>query len=384
MVDVLLGINKKLKREQPCIGNKIEYGFIKSSITKLEAGKLMVVYGPPGCGKTFLVENAMNTLKKNMIQINPAKIKLNQIDPHVISTLKNNIIIIDDLDQMQDMDSGKINKILENKFVPVICTCRNLPKKLAKKKEGITKILLTPVSKNDVKLWLTKEAYPVELIHFYDGDLTAFLSRLEIWKTTKWMGNNHLRYVNIEERLSNINNADLKEAFLCHIDEPGAMCGLIEQNTPKFKNMTLETNAQICERMSFADVYSGPLYNGLFDASPLYQDLFYASSIVLLRNYTPPKNVEPGQAWTRHINMIARTNKLRKFRNKNGFHITGDHINVFNTLLSTIKRLDVEQLKGYVIENEDVDAFTKLFTVSKITPRIKTQLKEMLSKMREG
>ena len=384
MVDVILGINKKLPREEPCIGNSIEYGFIKRSVLNLVPGKILLVYGPPGCGKTFLIKNAVNALKKNMIVVNPAKIKLNQINLSVISALTKNLILIDDLDQMQDMDSSMINKILENKKVPILCTCRNIPKKLAKKKEGVIKILLKYIPKNEIKKWLTKNKYPVGLADYYEGDLNAFMTRLDLWKVTGWMGNRHEKYINIEERLQSINTIDLAEAFNCHIEEPGAMCGLIQQNVPNFKNMDMETNADICDNLSMADVYSTPLYNGLFGASPVYQDYFYTSSIVQLRDKIPPKKIEPGQAWTRHINMVARSNKLRKFKSKNKYPMTPDHINVFNHFLSTIKKINVEQLENYIIENEDVDCFTKLFTVSKITPRVKAHLKETLSQMREG
>ena len=384
MVDVILGINKRLPREEPCIGHKLEYSFIKSSISTLVPGKILIVYGPPGCGKTFLIRNAVNAIKKNMIMVNPAKIKSNQVNLSIISSLTKNLILIDDLDQMQDMDSSMINKILENKKVPIICTCRNIPKKLAKKKEGVIKILLKYISKNDIKTWLKKQKRPVELADYYEGDLNAFFIRIDLWDVTGWMGNRHEKYINIEERLSTLHTIDLRDAFNCHIEEPGAMCGLIQQNVPRFKHMDVKTNADICDCLSMADVYSTPLYNGLFAASPVYQDFFYTSSIVHLRNKVPPKKIEPGQAWTRHINMVARSNKLRKFRNKNIYRITGEHINVFNHFLSTLKKMSVEQLENYTIENEDVDCFTKLFTVSKITPRVKAHLKEILSQMREG
>ena len=80
MVDVLLGLNKKLPREEPCIGNKIEYECITNHISTLCPGQILIVYGPPGCGKTFLIQNAINKLKKHLIIVNPAKIRLKQID----------------------------------------------------------------------------------------------------------------------------------------------------------------------------------------------------------------------------------------------------------------------------------------------------------------
>ena len=198
------------------------------------------------------------------------------------------------------------------------------------------------------------------------------------------MGHKHEFYVNIEERIKQIHTTPLSDAFTQHIDEPGAMCGLIQQNYPNFKNMDIDTCMRLTEKMSLADVYTTPLYNGLFNASQAYQDLFYASSIVELRNKIPPIKIEPGQAWTKHINMIARKNKLQRFKNKNGLIITPDHITTFNVFLRLFKQMTHEQVEHYIIEKEDVDIFTKLFTVSKITPRVKTLFKDMLSKKQQG
>ena len=381
MVDVLLGLKCKIPKEQPCIGNTIEYSYIKTYIRTLQPGCILLVYGPPGCGKTFIIENALNACKKNTIKLNPMRIKINTIDTTTISIIKDNVLMIDDIDKLHDLDNCIINKLLDNKKVPIVCSCRHIPKRLCKKKENIIKIQLKYIHKNEIIQWLKKHDYPNDLIYHYRGDLNAFVSKIKLWETTGWMGHKHEFYINIEERIKNINTTTLYDAFIQHIDEPGAMCGLIQQNYPKFKNMDLDTCARITEKLSFADIYTTPLYDGLFGASQVYQDLFYASSIVELRDKTPPTKIEPGQAWTKHINMIARKNKLQKFKNKNGLIITPDHIVTFNIFLRLFKQMTEEQVEHYTIEKEDVDIFTKLFTVSKITPRIKTLFKEMLSKI---
>ena len=384
MVDVLLGLKCRIPKEQPCIGHALNYSFIKSTIAKLTPGNILIVSGPAGCGKTFLVQNALNACNKHSIKLDPMKVKINKIDTNNISILKSNVLFMDDIDRLHDLDNSIINKLLETKIVPIVCTCRDIPKRLSKKKEGVVKISLKYVHKNGIIRWLQRNAYSPELIHQYGGDLNAFISRVKLWQSTGWMGNDHEFYVDIEERLKTINKVSLSEAFNVHIDEPGAMCGLIQQNVPRFKKMNIETCADIAGCLSLADVYSTPLYDGLFGASEVYQDLFYGSSIVRLRKFSPPLTIEPGQAWTKHINMIARMNKLLRFKNKNLQYITPDHITTFNMLLSSFKTIDVNKLTGYTIENEDVDIFTKLFTVSKIAPRVKTQFKQALQSMREG
>ena len=380
MVDVLLGLTCKIPKEQPCIGNTLEYSYIKTYVRTLQPGCILLVYGPPGCGKTFLIENALNACKKNAIKLNPMRIKINTIDTATISIIKDNILMIDDIDKLHDLDNCIINKLLDNKRVPIVCSCRYIPKRLNKKKENIVKIQLKYIHKNEITKWLTKNEYPQELIYHYRGDLNAFVSKINLWKTSRWMGHKHEFYINIEDRMKHINTTPLNDAFTQHIDEPGAMCGIIQQNYPKFKHMDIATCMRITEKLSFADVYTSYLYNGLFSASQVYQDLFYASTVVQLRDKIPPIKIEPGQAWTKHINMIARTNKLQKFKNKNGLILTPDHIATFNVFLRVFKQMTKEQVEHYIIEKEDVDIFTKLFTVSKITPRVKTLFKEMLSK----
>ena len=382
MIDVLLGIAKSIPKERACIGNHLEYSIIKSKIKKSNPSRITIVYGPPGCGKSFMVDNAVNACKKHAIRIAPFKKMSGQFDIPTISINPNNIIVIEDIDSITDMDNIIINKVLENGKVPVVCTCRYIPKKLAKKKEGIDKIHIQYIHKNDISRWLVKNKYPKELINGYSGDLTAFHSRLELWKTTRWLGNQHEYYIHIEDRMKTIHTTTLDEAFKCHIDEPGAMCALIQQNVPQFKNMTIEKNADISDSLSIAETYSEAMYQGLFGASSVYQDLYYAQSIAMIRGCVPPSVIQPGQAWTKHINMIARRNKYKRFKATNGYIITSDHVGVFNRLLSTVKKIPLEMLEGYEIDNKDVDIFTKLFTVAKITPRVKAQLKEALKQGR--
>ena len=309
--------------------------------------------------------------------------KLKPTDIHQLSIIKNNMLFIDDIDKLQELDNTIVNKLLENLKVPVICTCRFIPKRLAKKKEGVHKIELKYMNQKQIKSWLKENKYPQKFAYIFNGDLNAFITRIEMWKLTSWVAHDHLYYKHIDDRMRELPTTSLHDAFADHIEEPGAMAGLIQENTPYFKNITLDKLAKISDNLSFADVYTSPLYDGLFMASPIYQDLFYASTIVNVRGCQVPTTIKPGQAWTKHINMIARQNKLLKFKNKNPSTITTDHIVIFNHLLTTVKKIDVKQLQGYIIENEDVDIFTKLFTISKITTRVKTQLKEILKELQK-
>ena len=170
MVDVLLGLKCKIPKEQPCIGNTLEYSYIKSHIRTLQPGCILLVYGPPGCGKTFVLENALNACKKNAIKLNPMKIKINTIDTTSISIINDNVLMIDDIDRLQDLDNCIINKLLDNKNVPIVCSCRHIPKRLGKKKENIVKIQLKYIHNNEIKAWLSKEGYSLDLLHHYHGD----------------------------------------------------------------------------------------------------------------------------------------------------------------------------------------------------------------------
>ena len=69
MVDVLLGLKNRIPKEKDCIGNKLDYVYIKNKISNLLPGDIYIVHGPPGCGKTFMIENAINGCKKNMVKL---------------------------------------------------------------------------------------------------------------------------------------------------------------------------------------------------------------------------------------------------------------------------------------------------------------------------
>jgi hypothetical protein len=378
MVDILLGLKSRIPKESPCIAHHEIYNDMKEKLKTLKVNEIIVIYGPPGCGKTFMVNNAINACKKYAIVINPVKYKLNTNEIQQMSIRPENVLFVDDIDQLQTMDNTIVNKVLENNRIPVVCTCRFVPKRLMKKKEHVYKYELTAVAVNDVKKWLKTNKYPMKLAQQYQNDMNVFQSRIKLWKQTGWMGHEHHFYKNIDDRIRELPRTSLDFSFTSHVDEPGALSGLIQENMCNFKNISMETISDMTEYLSLSDVYSDHLYNGLCYANRIHQSLFYTSSIVLTRGCKPPKTIKPGQAWTKHINMIARRNKINKFIQRNGYNITPDHIVTFNTLLLLIKRLDVSQVQGYLIETQDVDIFTKLYVVKKITPRVKTQLKEVL------
>ena len=383
MVDILLGINTHIPKEKPCIAHHKIYADIKEKIKNLKKCEIIVVYGPPGCGKTFMVDNAINACRKKSITINPLKYKLNSNEFKQMSILSDNILFADDIDNLQLMNNTIVNKIIENNQIPVVCTCRFIPKRLLKKKENIYKIELTCIPSTNIKEWLRSKKYPLKLVQHYQNDMNVFRSKIKLWKMTGWMGDEHTFYKSIDDRIKELPETTLEYSFLNHVDEPGALSGLIQENMCNFKGATLETLVGLSDSLSFADVYSTPLYNGLFFANEIYQSLFYTSSIIHMRGCKAPKTIRPGQAWTKHINMIARKNKLYRFVRRNGFNITPDHIVTFNHLLTSIKRLDVNIIQGYIINPEDVDIFTKLFIIKKISPRVKTQLKEILRTLQQ-
>ena len=383
MVDILLGINTHIPKEKRCIAHHEIYADIKETIKNLKKYEILVVHGPPGCGKTFMVNNAINACRKKSITINPLKYKLNVNEFRQMSILPGNILFADDIDNLQLIDNTIVNKIIENNQIPVVCTCRFIPKRLLKKKENIYKSELTCIPSKNVKEWLRHKKYPVKLIQQYQNDMNVFRSQIKLWKMTGWMGNEHTFYKCISDRIKELPETTLEYSFLNHVDEPGALGGLIQENMCNFKGVTIEKLDDIADSLSIADVYSTPLYNGLFFANDIYQSLFYTTSIIHMRGCKAPKTIKPGQAWTKHINMIARQNKLYRFVRRNGFDITSDHIVTFNHLLMTIKRLDINIIQGYIINPEDVDIFTKLFIIKKISPRVKTQLKELLKAIQQ-
>ena len=378
MVDILLGLNTRIPKEEPCIAHHEEYDKIKHHIKTMGTNDIIVVYGPPGCGKTFLVNNAIRGCNKKSILINPLKYKLNSNEFKQMSIIRDNILFIDDIDNLQNMDNTIVNKIIENDQISVICTCRFIPKRLWKKKEHIYKIELKPIPLPNVKQWLRTQNYPLKLIQKYQNDMNVFLSKIKLWETSGWMGSEHEFYKSIDDRIHELPTTSLDYSFESHVDEPGALSGLIQENICQFKGITLDSVVNISDFLSVSDVYSVPLYNGLYYATHIHQALFYTSAIVYSRKCKAPKIIKPGQAWTKHINMIARKNKLLRFKRRNGYIITNDHILTFNQLLLLIKRLNIEHIKEYIIKSEDVDIFTKLFIIRKITPRVKTQLKEFI------
>ena len=384
MVDVLLGIKRILPREPPLLGNQIEYSYLKNYIRKLQRGQMLIVHGPPGSGKTTLTKRAIRQCKLNIVKLDSVNEKLtSQLLSHV-SILPNNILLIDDVDNAQDLDNCIIKTILENTIVPIICTCRYIPKRLLKKKENVERLLITYTHQREFSKWLVDNKYPKNLIEHYTGDLNAFFHRLELWKTTGWMGGQHEVYEPIEERIKHINTVKLEDTYNVHIHEPGALCCLIQENVPHFSNITIETCNRVAEKISFADIYSVPMYNGLFGAIDIYQMLFYSSSVVELRNSKPTHDIRPGQAWTTSMSIKARMNKWNRFKARNSRNISSDHISCLNMLLTSTKQIPHSMLSGLDITPQDVDIFTKIFTVAKITTRAKNMVKQIIRQNEQG
>jgi chromosomal replication initiation ATPase DnaA len=114
----------------------------KSYTSTLKSEKFLLIQGPAGCGKTFLVRDLASTLNLELLEIN---FSLSKSKASILRTIEQaasifaletngktgSLIFIDDVDVLYELDDALfegINSLMKNLKAPVFMTCTVIPK----------------------------------------------------------------------------------------------------------------------------------------------------------------------------------------------------------------------------------------------------------------
>ena len=135
-----------------------------------------------------------------------------------------------------------------------------------------------------------------------------------------------------------------------YLDEHGYSWGIVHENYPRAKNVTMETVQEISESMSLADVYDNKLYYGDWDLNPYFcQEAIIGPSIKLKKSLYR-ESMNPGSAWTKYNNMKMRMGKIKQMRHRNK-HFKLDNIDILMSLQNKCIEMEmdiVSILKYYI------------------------------------
>ena len=247
-------------------------------------GNTVCIYGPPGCGKTFIVKQL---LKDSYVELEPEKIvKTNSTSASVIRNPPTDIIEF--LKINGSVNSGTTIIICENIKRIDFCNCFEIP-------------YLTETEIN--KLFL---GYP-DAARLCEGNMWnfEFYKQFTDRKDKFWTPKDYVYNIMITDQDSYIKDS---------IDEHGHTFGMLHENYLDTRGLTIEESADIIDSMSLADIYDTLIYTQNWEYCNFFQIEGIARPANMIRGRFCKSTLRPGSCWTKTNNQKMRESKLKKFK----------------------------------------------------------------------
>ncbi len=194
------------KSTSEMVGNEKAISTVKIHVLNWLHGKAkkpVLVYGPPGVGKTLLAYALANDLNLSVVEINASDIRDKKGLESIFSSAKNSmtlfgqkrIILIDDVDALSPVDRGAVGEILKliktSKF-PIILTANDAwVRKISKIRLKCTTVQFRRINSASIQKYLKKIVEAEHLAHSpianklpeisknADGDMRAAINDLQ-------------------------------------------------------------------------------------------------------------------------------------------------------------------------------------------------------------
>jgi hypothetical protein len=372
-------VNIRRQKISNLYGRESIYKTILDYVNKKD---IICIYGNSGIGKSFLVKQVLKNLRTTELSHDILKNKNDTLDflekvKHTYSTIFIDDIetdcsgwkeIIEYMKTHTRINKGALVIILKNINKIDFCDCIHLqPYSLEKIKEiGKEKF----INKNEIEILLGAKKCNGNLNIFlnsfqFDGKRDILLSPKDVVHNLLCPGKT--------------NPSDFIGEYL---EEHGYSWGIVHENYPRAKNITMETVQEISENMSLADIYDNKLYYGYWDLNPYFCQEAIIEPSIKLKQSLYRESMNPGSAWTKYNNMKMRMGKIKQMRYRNKY-LRLDNLDVLMNLQNKCIEMELEVipiLKHYNLEYGDLDVINHLALVNKIKPKLLNNLKKELKK----
>jgi len=280
---------------------------IKKFLKDFPKKKAMLLNGPPGVGKTTLVQSIANSIQAEIFELNASdfrnKDSLNErLKPALEQASlvkKSKIILVDEIDGISAVDRGgltEIVKLIELSNFPIIATANNAwARKLAPLRKAMQTIDLKPIEDEIAKKLileiLEKENKKIKpellekIIKSARGDMRAIINDVQ---SVSLLGENEEVEIFERNKETDIFHI-LKQVFQEKADE--AMLSLFDKTDMPMEEIALwiedniplvykgEELARAYERLSRADIFKGRIYRQQYWRFMIYQNILMSYGI---------------------------------------------------------------------------------------------------------
>jgi len=340
------------------------------------------IYGNPGIGKSFLVKQVLKNLRTIELSYDILKNKTETLD--FIEKVKNtySTIFIDDIEP----DCSGLKEIIE------------YMKTHTRINKGAFVIILKNINKINFCDCIHLQPYSVEKIKEIGKEKFNNKDEFEILLRAKKCNGNLNIFLNSFQfsgkRDIILSPKDTVHNLLCsgktnpsdfigeYIEEHGYSWGIVHENYPRSKNITMEVAQEISHNMSIADIYDNKLYHGDWDLNPYFCHEAIIEPSIKLKQSLYRESMNPGSAWTKYNNMKMRMGKIKQMRHRTK-HIQLDNIDIILGIQRKCIEMEmnvIQILKHYKLEYCDLDIMNHIALLNKIKPKLLNNLKKELKK----
>jgi hypothetical protein len=301
-------------------------------------GCTMCIYGPPGCGKTYIIKKLLG----NLFVETDTPLVSSSTTPVVIKNPTGDIIEF--LKTNGSYCSGTTIIICENIKKIDFCNCFEVPY----------------LTEDEINKWFS--GYP-DAARMCEGNMWNF----EFYKQFKdpkdkfWTPKDYVYRIMTTKQESYIKSS---------VDEHGHTFGMIHENYNDTRGITIDECVDIIDSISLADMYDTLIYKQDWEYCKFFQIEGIARPATIINGRFNHSSLRPGSCWTKMNNQKMRASKLKRFKP------------VYHKKLILI--LDNLMKSGpsknfYEFTPADVDVVNHLNIINKFKPSEILRLKKSLS-----
>jgi GTPase SAR1 family protein len=370
-------IIKKQKSSKPFTRKKL-YDKILEYIQK---NRKFCIYGQSGVGKTFLIKEILKNFQTIELTHEILRSKIATHEFLSLSKHSRAIVLVDEIDSdyqgwkelVEFIKKG--NNISKGAFIII-----TKPRYIV----GFCENICIPPLKVDEIIELGRQKYPNKTIEFIKtraekskGNLRTFFYSFDFSDTADIL-------LSPKETVHNLlcpSEFKPNDYIGKTIEDHGYSWGIVHENYPRSRILTMEDAASISENMSIADMYDNSLYNGEWELNKFFYHEAIIHPCIKLKQSLCRETLNPGSAWTKYNNMRMRMGKVKYIKQKQIYNkITIGTLMLIKDKCIQLNLNVIPLLRMYKLASQDMDVINHLALETKIKPKLLNNIKKELRK----